>query len=55
MQIPVTSAFEPLKQESYSNKHIIALNKADLADRSMTEVCGPAFGTNTISCVFPPE
>nr|CAD1845014.1 unnamed protein product [Ananas comosus var. bracteatus] len=36
-RIPATSAFETLGRWSGSNKHMIALNKVDLADASSTE------------------
>lgn len=38
MQIPLTSAFEPLRRLACSHKQMIVLNKVDLADRSLTEV-----------------
>ncbi|XP_020084238.1 DAR GTPase 2, mitochondrial isoform X2 [Ananas comosus] len=37
-RIPATSAFESLGRWSGSNKHMIALNKVDLADASSTEL-----------------
>ncbi|KAJ0989967.1 hypothetical protein J5N97_008323 [Dioscorea zingiberensis] len=37
-RIPLSSAFEPLRFVACSYKHMIVLNKVDLADRSMTEM-----------------
>ncbi|KAL0904878.1 hypothetical protein M5K25_027037 [Dendrobium thyrsiflorum] len=37
VQIPIASAFEPARHDIHSSKHMIILNKMDLADCSLTE------------------
>ncbi|XP_072962157.1 DAR GTPase 2, mitochondrial isoform X3 [Typha angustifolia] len=49
-RIPVTSTFESLGRWSGSNKHLIVLNKVDLADRSWTEKWVKHIGKQNCIC-----
>ncbi|OAY77121.1 DAR GTPase 2, mitochondrial [Ananas comosus] len=49
-RIPATSAFESLGRWSGSNKHMIALNKVDLADASSTEKWVKHIGKQNCVC-----
>ncbi|KAJ6804489.1 putative DAR GTPase 2, mitochondrial [Iris pallida] len=49
-RIPLTSSFWPPRQEPSSQKHIIVMNKIDLADRSATEKWMKHFGEQNYIC-----